>query len=216
MLISFSVKDDPTPWCETNGRAHRCFRTWKISTEGNYTVSVVTLKAQSASLIPGWCSVCGEKLGGIRLFFDVSPCIQHTKSCFLQKSRGRTEKCNQIPKIFSFSPQSASPSCPSLRPCSQCLPRLCLGHPSSFSLPSTINRQNHNWQKSAHPPRALHDPSFWTVVECFHKGWRSLFTIKDSTWVLCLPQVKGNSFLVPLHFSGWDSSCLSLSSEEHF
>lgn len=127
MLISFSVKDDPTPWCETNGRAHRCFRTWKISTEGNYTVSVVTLKARNASLIPGWCSVCGEKLGGIRLFFDVSPCIQHTKSCFLQKSRGRTEKCNQIPKIFSSTihpkvpPHHARPLDHALSACPGCV-----------------------------------------------------------------------------------------------
>ena len=71
------------------------------------------------------------------------------------------------------SAQSTPPSFLSLGSCSQCLPRLCLVHPSSFSLLPTTNMRNHNQRNSAHPPRALHGPSVWIAVEYLHMEWRS-------------------------------------------
>lgn len=114
---------------QTNGRAHWCFRSWKINNEGYHTGSVVTLMAQNAT---AGCSIWWEKLGGIRLIFDVSPCISLTNFSFRKAEVEHTEtEPNSHDFLIYHSVQSASSSCLSLRPCSQCVPWLCLVHPST-------------------------------------------------------------------------------------
>lgn len=87
-----------------------------------------------------------------------------------EKQRQNTQKCDQIPKIFSSTIQSKVPP-PRAHPLGCALSVCPAVSCASFQLliASYINMQNCHQSKSARAPWALHIPSFWIVIECLYR-----------------------------------------------